>query len=134
MHYATLLSAYAPTLPSENEAKDCFYPSLDEALHRIPRNDKIFLLGDFNARVGQNNRIWSGVLGRHGVGQVNENGMTLLTLCAKHDLIVTNTLILQKNKYKTSWMHPRSKHWHLVDYVLTLITSCMTRAMRGVEC
>ena len=81
MRYATLLSAYAPTLPSENEAKDCFYQSLDKALHRIARNDKIFLLRDFNARVGQNNRIWSGVLGRHGVGQLNENGTRLLTMC-----------------------------------------------------
>ncbi|KAJ4938360.1 hypothetical protein JOQ06_002980 [Pogonophryne albipinna] len=67
--FATLLSAYAPTLPSESEAKDSFYQSLDEALRRIPKNDKIFLLGDFNARVGQNSSIWSGVLGRHGVGQ-----------------------------------------------------------------
>ncbi|KAI4826128.1 hypothetical protein KUCAC02_021775, partial [Chaenocephalus aceratus] len=48
--FATLLSAYAPTLPSESEAKDSFYQSLDEALRRIPKNDKIFLLGDFNAR------------------------------------------------------------------------------------
>jgi hypothetical protein len=51
MRSATLLGAYAPTLPSENEAEDCFYQSLNEALHRIPRKDKMFLLGDFNARV-----------------------------------------------------------------------------------
>ena len=82
IHYATLLSAYT-SLPSENEAKHCFYQSLVEALHHIPRNDQNVLLGAFNARVGmgQNNRIWSGVLGRHGVDQVNENGMRLLTLC-----------------------------------------------------
>ncbi|KAJ4942915.1 hypothetical protein JOQ06_005427, partial [Pogonophryne albipinna] len=111
--FATLLSAYAPTLPSESEAKDSFYQSLDEALRRIPKNDKIFLLGDFNARVGQNSSIWSGVLGRHGVGQ-------------------------QKAKYKTSWMHPRSKHWHLIDYVIVRRSDIrdvhITRAMRGAEC
>ncbi len=94
--YATLLSAYAPTLPSENEAKECFYLTLDEALFRIPKSDKILLLGDFNARVGQNNRIWSGVLGRHGIGRVNANGMRLLTLCSEHNLAITNTIFQQK--------------------------------------
>ena len=52
-----LFSAYATTLPSKNEANDCFYQSLDEALYHIPRNDKLFLLGDFNARVGQNRNM-----------------------------------------------------------------------------
>lgn len=52
--YATL-SAYAPTLPSDESVNDGFYQLLDDTLHRIPRDDKIFLLGDFNARVGRNN-------------------------------------------------------------------------------
>lgn len=82
-HYATFLSAYTPTLPSDNEAKECFYQALDEALCQIPKSDKILLLGDFNARVRQNNRIWSGVLGRHGIGRVNANGIRLLTLCSE---------------------------------------------------
>ena len=136
--FATLLSAYAPTLPSESEVKDSFYQSLDEALRRIPKNDKIFLLGDFNARVGQNSRIWSGVIGMHGVGQVNSNGMRLLTLCSEHNLTITNTIFQQKAKYKTSWMHPRSKHWHLIDYIIVRRSDIkdvyITRAMRGAEC
>ncbi|KAI4807948.1 hypothetical protein KUCAC02_027720, partial [Chaenocephalus aceratus] len=137
-HFATLLSAYAPTLSSKSEAKDSFYQSLDEALRRIPKNDKIFLLGDFNARVGKNSSIWSGVLGRHGVGQVNANGLRLLTLCSEHNLTITNTIFQQKAKYKTSWMHPRSKHWHLIDYVIVRRSDIrdvhVTRAMRGAEC
>ena len=136
--FATLLSAYAPTMPSENEVKDRFYQSLDEALRQIPKTDKILLLGDFNARVGRDNRIWSGVLGGHGVGQVNSNGMRLLTLCAEHDLTLTNTLFQQKDKYKTLWMHPRSKHWHLIDYIIVRHSDIqdvhITRAMRGAEC
>ncbi|KAI4825265.1 hypothetical protein KUCAC02_020952, partial [Chaenocephalus aceratus] len=136
--FATLLSAYAPTLPSESEAKDSFYQSLDEALRRIPKNDKIFLLGDFNARVGQKSSIWSGVLGRHGVGQVNANGLRLLTLCSEHNLTITNTIFQQKAKYKTLWMHPRSKHWYLIDYVIVRRSDIrnvhITRAMRGAEC
>ena len=83
--YATLLSVYAPTLPSDSESKDSFYQALDEALRRIPKNDKILLLGDLNARVGQDSGIWKGVFGRHGIGQANSNGMRLLTLCSDHN-------------------------------------------------
>ncbi len=136
--YATLLSAYAPMLLSENEAKGCFYQALDEALCQIPKSDKILLLGDFNARVGQNNRIWSGVLGRHGIGRVNANGMRLLTLCSEHNLNITNTIFQQKAKYKTSWMHPRSKHWHMIDFIIVRCNDIkdvlITRAMRSAEC
>lgn len=81
---------------------------------------------------------WSGVLGGYGVGQANANGMRLLTLCAEHDLTITNTLFQQKNKYKTSWMNPRSKHWHLIDYIILRRSDIgdvlITRAMRGAEC
>lgn len=76
--YATLLSAYAPTLPSKEDVKDHFYQTLDEALRRIPKEDKIFVLGDFNARVGKDSKVWSGVIGNHGIGQVNANGLRLL--------------------------------------------------------
>ncbi len=51
-HYATLISAYAPTLDAEEGIKDAFYESLDTVLLKVPHTDKLVLLGDFNARVG----------------------------------------------------------------------------------
>lgn len=97
-HFATLLRAYTPTLPSKREVKISFYQALDEALRWTPQNDKISLLGDFK---GQNSRIWACVIGKHGVGQVNANGMRLLTLCSEHNLTITNTIFQQKAKCKT---------------------------------
>jgi len=43
----------------------------------------------------------------------------LLDLCVKHNMVVANTVFQQANKYKASWMHPHSHHWHVIDYVLT---------------
>jgi len=61
----------------------------------------------------------------------------LLSLCSELELVITNTIFQQANKYKTTWMHPRSKHWHLIDYVITrqrdLKDVRITRAMRGAE-
>jgi len=38
--------------------------------------------------------------------------------CAKHELVITNTLFLMAKKYETTWQHPRSKHWHVLDYII----------------
>ena len=136
--HATIISAYAPTLTSPVETKDTFYEQLHNTLSSIPRQDKIILLGDFNARVGTNHLVWEGIIGKHGVGNINDNGLRLLNLCASHDLAITNTFFQLATKHKTTWMHPRSKHWHLIDYAITrkpdLQDFKVTRAMRGAEC
>ncbi|KAK0131440.1 Craniofacial development protein 2 [Merluccius polli] len=116
--FATLVSVYAPTLNSEEGVKDRFYDNLCATLQSIPRNDKIILLGDFNARVGTNHEVWQGVIGRHGVGNMNSSGLRLLSLCSELGLTITNTFFQLRNMHKTSWMHPRSKHWQIIDYVI----------------
>lgn len=52
---ATVVSADATILDSQEEVKETFYASLDASLASIPKEDKIILLGDFNARVGDHN-------------------------------------------------------------------------------
>ncbi|XP_076036407.1 uncharacterized protein LOC143022192 [Oratosquilla oratoria] len=135
--YATLLSVYGPTLPSEEHIKDTFYNCLHETLQNIPPRDMILLLGDLNARVGSSHHLWEGVLGQHGIGKCNENGLRLLTLCSEHSLTITNTKFQLRNMHKATWMHPRSGHWHLLDYVIVrqrdISEVLITRVMRGAE-
>ena len=116
--YATIISAYAPTLTSSDDTIKAFHELLEQTLCGIHRSDKIFLLGDFNARVGSNHAVWDGVIGKHGIGKSNSNGIRLLNLCATFNLSITNTFFQLPHKLKTSWMHPRSGHWHLIDYVI----------------
>ena len=135
--HATVISAYAPTLDATDEVKEDFYSQLDTVLSAIPKRDKTILLGDFNARVGRDNSLWSETIGKEGIGKINSNGELLLTNCAEHQLIITNTLFRQKNRYKTSWQHPRSRHWHLIDYVIVKVRDrsdvLLTRAMTGAD-
>ena len=136
--YVTLFSVYAPTLQAEPVEKDKFYSELRSQLQSTPANDKVIILGDFNARVGQDANAWKGVLGRHGVGNCNDNGRLLLEFCTEQQLVITNTIFQQKDSLKTTWMHPRSKHWHLIDYVLVrqrdLKDVLHTRVMPSAEC
>ena len=136
--HATIISAYAPTLSTCDEDKEAFYESLNLLVKSTPSSNKLIILGDFNARVGQDNVCWKGVLGPHGLGKMNGNGLLLLTMCTETDLTITNSLFRMANKYKTTWMHPRSKHWHLIYYVIVRRRDIrdvqITRAMRGAEC
>jgi len=80
--YMTLISVYAPTMTHDDCDKETFYASLHSVISRVPPSDKLFVLGDFNARVGRDAAAWPGVLGRHGVGKMNSNGLLLLTKSA----------------------------------------------------
>lgn len=135
--HATVICAYAPTLDSDDDIKETFYSDLDDILSNISRLDKIILLGDFNARVGKDHKVWNGVIGKEGVGSENSNGIRLLSKCAEYGLVITNTIFRQRDRFKTSWQHPRSKHWHLIDYVIVrkqdLRDVFITKAMTGAD-
>ncbi|XP_069741682.1 craniofacial development protein 2-like [Narcine bancroftii] len=136
--HITLISVYAPTLQVEPAEKDKFYTDLRNLIQRTPTADKVVILGDFNARVGKDSETWPGILGKHGVGKCNDNGRLLLELCAEQRLVITNTLFQQRDSLKTTWMHPRSKHWHLLDYILVRESDkrdvLHTRVMPSAEC
>ena len=115
----SLISAYAPTLAQSDETKECFYDALNDAIAAVPSSHKLIVMGDFNARVGTDYSSWENIVGKHGVGNENSNGTLLLSMCSQHELCITNTMFQQSNNHKTTWMHPRSKQWHMIDYVIT---------------
>ncbi|BHF58465.1 hypothetical protein SprV_0100141700 [Sparganum proliferum] len=116
--FATIISAYAPPMTSPDAARDKFYEDLHALLATVSKADKLIVLGDFNARVGTDHTAWRGVLGPHGLRGSNDNGLLLLRTCAEHRLILTNTFFCLPEREKATWRHPRSRQWHLLDYVL----------------
>ena len=136
--HATIVSAYAPTRTNPDEVKDKFYDDLDSVISAAPRTDKLIFLRDFNARVGTDHQTWEGLIGSEGVGKCNSNGLLLLRKCAEHELLITNTVFHLPTHRKTSWMHSRSKHWHLIDYVIVRRKDRqdvrVTKTMCGADC
>ncbi|KAK2160294.1 hypothetical protein NP493_1657g00054 [Ridgeia piscesae] len=118
-NFATIISVYAPIMTNPDENKEAFYNQLANVLSGIPRIDKLLLIGDFNARIRRDNDMWPLVMGKHGIGKCNSNGERLLALCSEFELIVTNTMFKQKDERKTTWMHPRSRHWYMIDFIIT---------------
>ena len=129
-----LVCVYAPTLQASAEVKDQFYESLDTVVSKIPEAEHIYLLENFNARVGADRESWPNVLGHHGIGKMNEN---VLELCCYRKLCVTNTYFQNKACHKVSWRHPRSKHWHQLDMIITkrdsLNNVCNTRSYQSAD-
>ncbi|BHF63483.1 hypothetical protein SprV_0200647500 [Sparganum proliferum] len=116
--FATIISAYAPPLTSPMAARDKFYEDLHALLATVSKADKLIVLGDFNACVGTDHTAWRAGLGPHGLRGSNDNGLLLLRTCAEHRLILTNTFFCLPEREKATWRHPRSRQWHLLDYVL----------------
>ncbi|XP_076036403.1 uncharacterized protein LOC143022188 [Oratosquilla oratoria] len=133
-----VLSIYAPILSSPAETKDEFYEELETTIREIPATEQLYLLGDFNVRVGADQESWPHSIGPFGVGKLNENGQRLLEMCSYHDLCVTNTFFATKPQHRVSWCHPRSRHWHQLDLIVTRRPSlnCVltTRSYHSADC
>ena len=73
--FVNIIAVYAPTLNSSDNLKDTFYETLVATLSKIPKRERIILLGDFNARVGrgQDSELWPGIIGKHGTDSINSN-------------------------------------------------------------
>ncbi|BHF75456.1 hypothetical protein SprV_0501855200 [Sparganum proliferum] len=135
--FATIISAYAPPMTSPDATRDKFYEDLHALLATVSKADKLVVLGDFNAPVGTDHTAWKGVLGPHGLRGPNDNGLLLLRTCTEHRLILTNTFFCLPEREKATWRHPRSRQWHLLDYVLVRrrdqLDVLVTKAIAGAD-
>ena len=71
--HLSVLSVYAPTMQATEESIMSFYETLRSTIISVPKEEKFIILGDFNARVGQEHQTWD-ALGRYGIGKANNNG------------------------------------------------------------
>ena len=93
---------------------------------------------DFNARVKADHEAWPNCLPQFGLGNISENGQRLLEFCANNNLCITNTFYNSKDRQNVSWRHPRSGHWHQLDFVIVRKTDAntvkQTRSFHNADC
>ena len=96
----SIVQVYAPTNVADDITKDCFYEQLSATLDSLPRGDISFLMGDLNAKVGSDNTGREHIMGKHGLGTLNDNGDRFAELCAKYDLVIGGTVFPHKPCHK----------------------------------
>ena len=79
--------AYAPTLEAVSEEKEKFYSDLRHAVEAVPVHNFLSILGDFNARLGQEDAAFT-----YHQGKTNDKGVRLLELMEDYSLLATNTM------------------------------------------
>ena len=84
----TVIQVYAPT--SNTEEAEQFYEDLQDLLELTPKKDVLFIIGDWNAKVGSQET--PGVTGKFGLGVQNEAGQKLTEFCQENTLVIANTL------------------------------------------
>ena len=68
----TVIQVYAPTSNAEEAEIEWFYEDLQDLLELTPKKDILFILGDWNAKVGSQEA--PRVIGKFGLGIRNEAG------------------------------------------------------------
>ena len=89
----TVIQAYAPTSNTEEAEVEWFYEDLQDLLELTPPKDVLFIIGDWNAKVGSQET--PGVTGKFGLGVQNETGQSLTEFCQENSLVIANTLFQQ---------------------------------------
>ena len=103
-----VIQVYAPTSNVEEAEVGQFYEDLQDLLELTPKKDVLFIIGDWNAKVGDQET--PGVTGKFALGLRNEAGQRLIEFCQQNALVITNTLFQQHKRILYTWTLPDGQH------------------------
>ena len=93
----TIIQVYIPTTSSAKEAEvEQFYEDLQDLLELTPKEDVLFIIGDWNAKIGS--QEIPGVTSKFGLGVQNEAGQRLTGFCQENALIIASILFQQHKR------------------------------------
>ena len=104
----TVIQGYAPTSNTEETEVELFYEDLQDLLELTPTKDVLFIIGDWNAKVGS--QEIPRVTGKFGLGVQNEAGQRLMEFCQENALVIANTLFQQHKRKLYTWTSPDGQH------------------------
>ena len=100
----TVIQGYAPTSNVEEAEVERFYEDLQDLLELTPKKDFLYILPDWNAKVGSQET--PGVTGKFGLGVQIEAGQRLIEFCQENALVIANTLFQQHKRRLYTWTSP----------------------------
>ena len=132
----TVIQAYAPNSNAEEAEVERFYEDLQDLLELTPKKYVLFIIGDWNAKVGS--QEIPGVTGKFGLGVWNEAGQRLKEFCQENALVIANTLFQKHKRRLYTWTSSDGQYRNQIDYILcrqrwrSSIQSAKTRL--GADC
>ena len=112
----TVIQAYAPISNAEEAEVERLYEDLKDLLELTHKKDVLFIMGDWNAKVGSQET--PGGTGKFGLGVWNEAGKRLIEFCQENTLVIANTLFQQHKRRLYTWTSPDEQHRNQIDYIL----------------
>ena len=112
----TVIQVYVLTSNAEEAEVEWFYENLQDVLELTPKKDVLFIIGDWNAKVGIQET--PAVTGRFGLRVQNEAGQRLIEFCQENALVIANTLFQKHKRSLYTWTSPDGQHRNQIDYIL----------------
>ena len=103
-----VIQVSAPTSIAEEAEVEQFYEDLQGLLELTPKKDVLFIIGDWNAKLGSQET--PGVTGKVGLGMRHEAGQRLIESCQENALVIANTLFQQHKRRLYTWTSPDGQH------------------------
>ena len=104
------------TSNAEEAEVEWFYEDLKDLLELTPQKNVLFIMGDWNAKVGHQET--PGVTGKFGLRVQNEAGQKLIEFCQENTLVIANTLFQKHNRRLYTWTSPDGQQQNQIDYIL----------------
>ena len=104
----TVIQVYAPTSNAKEAEVERFYEDLQDLLELTPKKDVLFIIGDWNAKVGS--QEIPGETGKFGLGVQNEAGQRLTEFCQEDTLVIANNLFQQHKRRLYTWTSPDGRY------------------------
>ena len=101
-------SSLCPTSNAEEAEVERFCEDLQDLLELTTRKDVLFIIGDWNAKVGSQET--PGVTGKFGLVVQNEVGQKLIEFCQENTLVIANTLFQQHKRRVYTWTSLDGQH------------------------
>ena len=112
----TVIQVYALTNNAEEAEAEWFYEDLQDLLELTLKKYVLFIIGDWNAKVGS--QEIPGVTGKFGHGVQNEAGQRLIEFCQENTLVIANTLFQQYKRRLYTWTSPDGQYENQIYYIL----------------
>ena len=128
----TDIMCYVPTESASAIEKDEVHDKLQDTFNDIPLHDVCILLRDLNAQVGKDDKgLWMNTIGRHGIGNQNDNGLRLTTFCTTNNLIIGGTMFEHNLSEKYTWLSLNSVTRNQIDH--SCINKHWKSSLHGVK-